>query len=148
MIWMSLNGIEMMVSGTYSNTSVLIGSSSADKFVLFDADGDGDLDIACGYSVPYDYFFSSSGKTKSLSLFTNDGDGNFTKSSISTNSYIAPVDIKAGDMDGDGLDDIIITNAWDRNPIYNIKREFILWSITWPRCSYYRNGLSSNLGGI
>ena len=137
--WYSNDG-----SGNYSVSGVSIGGSSADKFVLFDADGDGDLDIVCGYSVPFDYFFSSEGKSRVLSLFTNDGSGNFTKSNIVTDSYLAPVDIKTGDMDGDGLDDIIIANAWDRNPVYNTRYGSSSVSITGMYClpvwaEYYTN---------
>ena len=104
--------------GNYATNGTSIGIVSADKFLLFDADRDGDIDIVCGYKVPNGYFFSPEGKEKSLALFMNDGSGNFTESSIPTNSYLAPVHIKSGDMDGDGFDDIVIANAWDRNPIF------------------------------
>ena len=104
--------------GYYSTTGTSIGVASTDKFLLLDVDDDGDLDIVCGYKVPVGYFFSPEDKEKSLFLFMNDGDGNFTKSSIPTDSYLAPIDIKSGDIDGDGLDDIIISNSWDRNPVF------------------------------
>ena len=104
--------------GYYATTGISIGVASSDKFLLLDTDDDGDLDIVCGYKIPVDVFFSSDGKEKSLALFINDGKGNFDESSIATDSYLAPVDIKAGDIDGDGLDDIIISNAWDRNPVF------------------------------
>ena len=104
--------------GYYSIIGISIGVAFADKFLLLDVDGDDDLDIVCGYKVPVGYFFSPEGKEKSLFLFMNDGEGNFTKSSIPTDSYLAPVHIKAGDIDGDGLEDIIISNSWDRNPVY------------------------------
>ena len=104
--------------GYYSTNGTSIGVVSADKFLLFDADRDGYLDVVCGYKVPNGYFFSPEGKDKSLALFMNDGSGNFTESSIPTDSYLAPVHIKSGDIDGDGLEDIIIANAWDRNPVF------------------------------
>ena len=104
--------------GYYSTNGISIGVAFADKFLLLDTDGDGDIDIVCGYKVPDGYFFSPEGKEKSLVLFINDGEGNFIKSSIATDSYLAPVHIKAGDIDGDGLDDIIISNSWDRNPVF------------------------------
>ena len=89
--------------GYYSTNGTSIGIVSADKFLLFDANGDSYLDIVCGYKVPNGYFFSPEGKEKSLALFMNDGSGNFTESSIPTDSYLAPVHIKSGDIDGDGL---------------------------------------------
>ncbi|MCR4280292.1 MAG: FG-GAP-like repeat-containing protein, partial [Candidatus Komeilibacteria bacterium] len=74
--------------------------------VAGDFDGDGDQDMAIGH-------YYTDNNTSQITLYKNDGSGSFTLySSLSLPNYL--YDMEAGDLDGDGRDDIaVVRYNWD-----------------------------------
>lgn len=70
---------------------------------LIDVDGDGDLDVVLGYDP------SSSWGSAQLLVFLNDGHGNLG-SATALDLPFAPESIAAGDVTGDGIPDLVVTN--------------------------------------
>ncbi len=106
---------------TFEDRSVAAGVAIAGQHegkslgvVVLDFDGDGDPDI-----------YVACDQTPNL-MFRNNGDGTFTESGLITNTAYsqegvsqAGMGVDAGDVDLDGLEDIVVTNFSDeRNALY------------------------------
>jgi len=97
--------------GTFGNrlcigTAAGPGSHHRDALYSTDIDGDGDLDL-----IDESFNDSGSGFIDEVRWYENDGAGLFsTKKVISTN-FSQLKDIKSGDIDNDGREDIIIAGT-------------------------------------
>jgi large repetitive protein len=73
-----------------------------------DADGDGDIDLLAAFRV---------GQERHVGTYLNDGTGAFgppaTYSLAFTSDTATPVNLAAGDIDGDGDDDVVATDTGD-----------------------------------
>jgi hypothetical protein len=89
-------------SGVFVDTmNNVIWTSYGCELELFDADGDQDLDLI--------FMGSINAINKDGLLFINDGFGNFTQSIYSGFYGVSESDIVIGDLDGDTLEDVLIT---------------------------------------
>ncbi|HLM28503.1 MAG TPA: FG-GAP-like repeat-containing protein [Acidimicrobiales bacterium] len=72
-----------------------------------DADGDGDVDMLAAFRVDQERY---------VGTYLNDGTGGFgapaTDSLAFTSDRATPVNLVAGDLDGDGDDDVVATDTW------------------------------------
>ena len=93
--------------------SAQIFSYSPTAFILsLDFDTDGDLDLIVGSrSVPFTY-----GVPAGVQLWQNDGKANFTEITASVNPSLAELGMLTsgalGDLDGDGIAELIVTGEW------------------------------------
>ncbi|MEM6830066.1 MAG: FG-GAP-like repeat-containing protein, partial [Bacteroidota bacterium] len=79
-----------------------------------DLDGDGDLDIVSQR-------FTDASETVGLDVLLNDGTGTFTISeTLQLGGGAREADFKIGDVDGDGLKDIVTSHAYDSNTKFAI----------------------------
>jgi RHS repeat-associated protein len=83
--------------GTFAERREYATRGAATKIIALDANGDGDVDLVV-----------SSSQDSSVEVLFNSGLGTFPNHVLHTGQY--PQSLAAGDLDGDGLDDLVTVN--------------------------------------
>ena len=97
-----------------AGVDIMTDSHDTNGVLVLDADGDGDLDVVAGNIVPS---ISLGSSNVSAALYVNDGAGAFSSGGSISTDGAATTSLVAGDVNSDGLIDVISLNQ-AKNRLY------------------------------
>ena len=134
--------------GPLFSTPVITACSAGDcgiygQTALGDVNGDGNLDIVSQVPVPP---WTLPGTSTSIQVFLGDGSGGFSLPSIQTFSHPPDESLEpraCADLNGDGLDDVVVFNGWGPRILLSTPAGLVLQAQSYPHSAGVHRG--SNL---